>query len=362
MAMTRYLFGDLTTNDVIAEIPLQSVSFDRQLNDWGNFRGTLYLSQSGLPDDLVVQATTPGKCFVVVELDDVPVWDGVVWTRVYDSQAKDMNLTARTYEGYIEKQFVGDFARVAVEQQQIAADLLNDMQGNSSRDIGLVIPSGFVTTTPRDLTVLSSDYKNYLEVIGSVADGVDGFDWTIDTTRDPVSQEYVRTVRFGNTELGTTDGAPLSFDYPGNVTNYWRTDGMTNAATNLFLLGSGEGSDMLVGTATQDDLITNGFKRYDVTVSRKDINNQGLLNSMATQLGKQRRPPYTTIKFNVKADLDPIFGSYGLGDTCTIAIVDPRHPGGFTKTARIIAWTYSPESDDTVAEAEIVFEGDDLNE
>lgn len=362
MSMVRYLFGDLNTNQVLAEIPLQSVSMDRQLNDWGVLRGTTYLSRSNISDAEVVEATTPGKTFVVCEIDDVPVWDGIVWTRVYDSQAKDMNLTARTYEGFFEKNFVGDFARVSTEQQQIVADLINDLQSVGERNLGITVPTGFLTSIPRDLTVMRTEYKNYMEVISGIADGNDGFDWTITTTRNPMTGEYERTVRMGYPTLGATDSGNLSFDYPGNATNYWQSDGMTNAATNLFLLGSGEGADMLVGTAVQTDMLSSGHKRYDVSVARKDISNQTALTSMATQLGNQRRPPYSTIKFNTKADLDPVFGSYGLGDNCTIAIIDPRHPDGFSKTARVIAWSFRPSSDDSTAEAELVFEGDELNE
>lgn len=361
MAVTRYLFGDLASNTVIAEIPLQSVSMDRQLNDFGIFRATTYLDQSGISNADAILATTPGKCFVVCELDDVPVWDGIVWTRTYDSQGKDLQLTARTYEGYFEKRIIStDFTRTNTEQRQIVADLINDLQNTAFSAIGLDVPSGFTTTVTRDLTVLASDYKNYLEVISGITDGVDGFDWTIDTTRN-ASGQYVRTVRFGYPTLGAPDTQALSFDYPGQVTNYWQTDGMTNAATNLFLLGAGEGSAMLVGTDEQDDLLAGGFKRYDLVISRKDITDIFSLVSMAFQLGTQRRPPYTTIKFNTKADLDPVFGSYGLGDACTISIIDPRHPEGFSRTARIIGWTYRPASDDGTSEAELVFEGDDLN-
>lgn len=363
MAMVRYLFGNMATNEIIAELPLQSVSMDRQLNDYGVFRGTTYLDQTDVSNQDIIEATLPGRTFVVCELDNVPVWDGIVWTRTYDSQGKDLNLTARTYEGYFEKNLIAtSFGRTATEQRQIVADLINNLQADPNRNLGLVVPSGFDTTVLRDLSVLSTDFKNYLEVISGITDGVDGFDWTIDTQHDPVTGEYLRTVRFGYPTLGALDSGNLTFDYPGQVTNYWQTDGMTNAATDFFLLGAGEGSDMLVGAAEQTDMLTGGHKRYDAVVSRKDITDQASLNSMATQLGKQRRPPYTTIKFNTKGDLDPVFGSYGLGDNCSISIVDPRHPDGFTRIARVIAWVFRPASDDSTAEAELVFEGDDLND
>jgi hypothetical protein len=359
----KYLFGDMRSGDVIAEIPLQGVSMDKQLNDWGVFRGTCALDESDLSNADIDEATTPGKCFVVCEVEDVPMWDGIVWTRTYDSEGKDLQLTARTYEAYMEKQVLSSFARVNTEQLQIFEDLINNMQADPFRNLQLTLPPGpFTVFQARDLTVLASDYKNYLETISNIADGNDGFDWTIDTSRDQDSGAYIRSIRFGFPVLGNPDAAPLAFDYPGNVTNYWRTDGVTNAGTNLFLLGTGEGADMLVGVGVQQDMLDAGFPRYDIVIPRKDVGIQANLDSMAAQMAKQRRPPYTTIKFATKADLEPVFGSYGLGDACTISIIDARHPAGYTKTARIIAWTYKPTSDDGTAEAILTFEGDNLNE
>jgi hypothetical protein len=366
MARARYLFGDMASGDVIAEISLQGVSMDKQLNDWGVFRGTTALDQSvelGVSNADIVEATTPGKCFVVCEVEDVPMWDGIVWTRTYDSEGKDLQLTARTYEAYMEHQFAAPFSRTDTEQLQIFVDLIDTMQANPFQNLNLQLPAGpFPVLQPRDLNIASYDYRNYLETISGIADGNDGFDWTIDTTRDPTSGAYIRTVRAGFPILGNPDAAPLSFDYPGNVTNYWRTDGITNAGTALYLLGTGEGSEMLVGVDIQFDLLENGFPGYDLAIARKDIGIQDNLDSMARQLGKQRRPPYTTVKFATKADEEPVFGGYGLGDACTISIIDARHPDSYTRTARIIAWTYKPSSDDGTAEAILTFEGDNLNE
>lgn len=357
---TRYLFGDLTTREIIAELPMTSVSMDTKLNDWGVLRGTLYFDSTGINNEDIVAATTPGRAFVVCERGDTPIWDGIVWTSVYESQGKSLNITARSYAAYAEKQIMLDFTRTDLEQRNIFCDLWLDMQAPSNRNLGINVPATFPNTVLRSLDVKSSEYKNYLQVMSGISDGADGFDWTITTIKQ--NNKYLRSLKLGYPNLGATDVAGLSFEYPGNITNYWKTAGMTNAGTHLFLLGSGEGSDMKVGTAVQTDLIGTGFKRYDVVVPRKDIENQKQLNSMAVQMGSVRRPPLSVIKVFLKANLEPVFGSYGLGDTATVSILDPRHPNGFTTSARIVAMTYRPQSDDTVEQAELVFEGDDLNE
>src|ERR1041385_3253246 len=106
MANMRYLFGDLSTSQIIEEISLQSVQLDDKLNDWGNFRCSFKLDQSGKNNEDLLNATIPGRCFLIVERETTPIWGGIVWTRVYQSQAKDIELTARSWEAYAEKVFV----------------------------------------------------------------------------------------------------------------------------------------------------------------------------------------------------------------------------------------------------------------
>jgi hypothetical protein len=359
MPAVKYLFGDLATGDIICELPMTSVSMDLQLNQWSMLRGTMRFDSSGIDNQDIVDGTLPGRTTITVVREDTPIWSGIVWTRTYDSLGKDLNLSARTFDAYAERVFVGNFTRVAYEQRNIMVDLWNTMQTFTESNIGINIPSSFSTVVPRDLTVMASEYKNYYQNMTSIADGEDGFDWTITTTWE--NNEFVRTLRIGYPFLGTTSSAGLSFDYPGSILNYWKTDGMTSAATNLYVLGAGEGDAMLVGTSSLSELLQNGHKRFDLAISRKDISNQGQVNSLAAQLGMQRKPPLSTIKVMLKADIEPVFGSYGLGDTAILSIIDSRHPAGLQTSARIVAMSYRPQSDDSVEEVELIFDGDALN-
>jgi hypothetical protein len=361
MTSIKYLFGDLNTREIICELPLTGVSMDLKLNDWGIFRGTIHYDTSGVSNADIVAATQPGRNFLVVEREDTPIWDGIIWTSVYDSQAKSQNMTARTYEGYPDKQLIDeDFSRTDQEQRNIFRDLWSVMQSNVTRNIGITVPDVFPDVLTRSIDILATEYKTFYQAMTSISNGDDGFDWTISTIRQ--NNSYVRNLRIGYPFLGSLDAAGLSFDYPGNITNYWKTSNIGDAATNLYMLGAGEGSDMKVGTSVQTDLLESGFKRYDLVISRKDIDDQTQINSIALQQGSLRRPPLSVIKVFLKADIYPTFGSYGLGDTATVSIIDPRHPTGFTTSARIVALAYRPQSDDTVEQAELIFEGDDLNE
>lgn len=361
MVSVRYLFGDLDTREIIAELPLTGVSMNKKLNEAGIFRGTIHYDTSGISNQEIAAATSPGRSFVVAERGDTPIWDGIIWTSSYDSQAKVQNITARTYEAYPDKQIITtDFTRDNTEQRNIFRDLWIDLQSTNERNLGITVPSAFAPVLGRTLTVLASEYKTYGQVMSSISDGNDGFDWTITTIKQ--NNEYLRSLQIGYPVLGATDVAGLSFDYPGNITNYWKTSGVSSGATHLFMLGAGEGSSMIVSSAVQDDLIAGGMKRYDIVIARKDIDSQQQIDSLAAKLGYVRRVPVAVIKVMLKANLDPVFGSYGLGDAATVSILDPRHPEGLTTTARIVAFDYRPQSDDSVEQVELIFEGDELNE
>jgi hypothetical protein len=359
MSGIRYVFGRLSDRTVLAELTLEGVSMSSMLNDWGTFRATVRLDATGADNLDVINATVPGACFMVAERDDVVLWDGIVWSRTYDSLGKDLQLTCRQYEAYADKVFMGDYA-ISADPRNIMRDLWTTLQAQTYCNLGINIPSAFLAASTVDLSTLATDKKTYLTNMQALADGVEGFDWKIVTTKD--GYNYRRELHIGSPALGTSDPSGMSFEYPGNIFNYWKTDGITNAGTHMFVLGDGDGSDIIVGTYVAQDLLDSGFNRFDVSYPRKDMDNPDLVQSFADQIGPQRRPPFTSLKVQVKGDLEPIFGSYGLGDSCTVAIMDARHPLGFQSVARLVAWNYTPQSDESSDEVQLVFEGDELND
>lgn len=356
----RYFFGNLRTGTVVDEFSLRGVTMDTKLNDWGNLNATASLDQSGKDNIDIVNATQPGKNFIVVERNGVPIWDGIIWTRTWSTQSKTLQISARGLETYFEKVLITqDLSWEDYEQRNIMRELVNTMQSNENTNLGLTVPGSFPTIVTRDLTVLASEYKNYASVISSIADGVDGFDWTVSTSKN-TDGTYLRSLRIGYPVLGSiTDG--LTFDFPGGVTNYYETESMTDAGTRIYVLGSGEGSDMLTASYENTFMTTNDWLRFDTIFSRKDVTDQNVLNSIASQQGMLRRAPAAFFKVNIMGDRAPVFGSYGLGDQASVYIIDARHPEGILIQPRIVAMSYRPPSDDGVEEAQLVFEGDELS-
>jgi hypothetical protein len=232
------------------------------------------------------------------------------------------------------------------------------MQADFGSNINVVVPAAFTDAVLKDLSVLSTDGKYYADIMAQLADGDDGFDWYINVTKDGTT--YRKDLLIGYPQLGTNPfEGMVVFEYPGNITQYYFTEVMIDAGTNIFAIGEGEGSTAIIGTFEDTALITTGEVRWDVDAPHKSVNDQAAIDSLAAQEGIIRRPPMPVIKMTVKANLEPVFGSYGLGDTCGIVIQDARFPPpGVDLHKRLLKWELTPQSSDATEEASLIFDGD----
>lgn len=358
MAEVRYYFGDVLTGAVIDEISMQSVSMKVDL-DAGEFRGTFHLDQTGKDNETLISATIPGRCYCVVERDGTVLGDYILTTRTYQSQAKSVQLYGRGWKSYPYTRFARtDLAYDDVDQLQVFLDLYELMQEDSNSAqvvLPTYSPSGVLVT----LDVATTELKTYGNVIDSFANADTGFDWTIDTQR--IDNTYQRRLRIGYPQLGSISGdGVVVLEYPGNITNYWINDTLGSSGTHLYVIGGGEGDSMPMIEKIHDDLLAGGFPRYDIDSSHKDIDDEVILDALATQEARIRKPPMGVLTLELKADQEPGVGSYNPGDAVRIVIRDPRFPNTFTKDTRLLSYDYEPPSDSSTELTRLVFEGDDL--
>lgn len=357
MPQVSYIFGDMLTGAVIEEIPLYGVSMTRAIGS-GDFRGSFQLDMSGKRNEDLIAATVAGRCYVVCERDGAPVWDGFIATRTYQSQAKVFQLYAKSWELYPDhRDMRTDFEQLTIEQRNIFLALWQELMATANTP-PIILPSSFSTVVTKSLTVKAFEHKRYRAAMDMVANGVDGFDWTIDTIKTVGS--YQRTLRIGYPTIGAT--AQIYFDYPGNVLNYWLNDSLSEKGTNIFGLGAGEGSTMLTQEVIHADLLAGGFPRYDAHVSFKTVIDADILTSLTTQAALMSKATTPTLTVELKADRDPVFGGYGLGDAVQIYINDARHPDPASRTynSRIVGWEYYPPSSEKTEQVRMVFQGEDL--
>ncbi len=308
MTQYTYAFYTLRNEIVIAEVPLYGVFVTNQINGPGQMTGTFQLNEIGIRNSDLVQATVPGQTAVAIERNGIVVWTGIVWSRVYQSQSKSFELFCWGFEAYPSRaRILTDVTYLSLQNRlNVFRKLWLDMQSVTGRNLNINVPPTYANTYNQmadNLTVLATDRKFYSEIMSQLSDAASGgFDWTIDVTR--VGSNYVKNLRLGWPSFGTTSSpSSLVFEYPGNILNYYQTESMADAGTHVSALGSGQSDSMLVANGDNggDVMVTQGWPRWDVDVSRKDVAVQSDLNGIAAQEALVRRPPMASIRATVKA-------------------------------------------------------------
>lgn len=360
MAEYSFVFNSVRAEQVNQEISLFGVYMSMAMNaDDGQFDGTFQLDQTGKRNEDLITSTVPNASYVVAERNGIPIGGWIITSRVYSAQSKTFQLHGMTFDIYPKRaRILTDLTFDNIEQREIFKSLWSGMQSVYGRNLNVNIPSGtFPNVVRKTLSLKAIDIKYYGEVMSSIADAVDGFDWYITFTKQ--GNYYKKDLLIGYPNLGTSESVgSVVFDYPGNVTQYYLTESVADAGTNILVIGAGEGSSMLKSEVAHTDLLNNGMLRLDVDIARKDINSQTILNSIALNEAATRKAPMTVIKLTVKADKTPEFGSYNLGDTLKMYLEDARNPNGTTLTKRLIKWELHVPSADSVEEVDLTFEGD----
>jgi hypothetical protein len=98
----RYYLTDLLSNQIISEVPFRDVSFERVNRRAGSFSGTIPFIEvtSGLN---LYEATMPGRSGLYVMRNNVCVWGGILWSRTYDVDKRELSVTGSEFMSYFYK-------------------------------------------------------------------------------------------------------------------------------------------------------------------------------------------------------------------------------------------------------------------
>lgn len=358
-----YLFVDLRTDTLLAELPLASVSYSFELNGIGTLTGTIPYNSETLPLDPET-ASTPGRTAVYVDRDGVLVWGGIVWTRQQATGGKQIQAAeflSYYQHRYVKKTLSTDTSllinaafvdaggqRLYPDQKFLVWSLLRYANDQPGGDIHVDINA---LTAPADGVTRTATYFGYerpeiYKAISELAAADDGFDvaievgWTSSANNNPPTRfRRARTWFPRRGRPASQSGLVFSKGGgTGSILSYeWPEDG-TAMVTEMSGLGAGSGEAKIVKTSAAQDLIDAGWPllegvaTYDGVVDEAQV--QGLTNADLDAASSSQVQP----TFEVSADTDPAFGSYSVGDEALFVIdPEPQSPAGREGVLRIVS-------------------------
>ena len=342
MATYRYIFADLLTNQILAELPLTGVSFSQQLNTAGTFTAKLQLSGYNSYSLNVAPATIPARTAIYVDRNGVLIWGGILWHRLYTSKDQTLTLTATEFESYFDRRRItNDTILYAVDQLTAVQTIVNNAQSVTNGNIGVIVgteTSGILVNR----SIYGYEYKTVFSAIQDLSRSSTGFDFNIKVSYD-VNNNPIKTLQLGYPRYGLnyspTSPTATVLDFPANLVEYeWPEDGSL-AANYIYTLGAGSNPGRLSFTAFDGTKIAAGWPLLEEQANYSDVSDLTLLTGLGNGKVAVVSYPPTTIKITIPADKDPVLGSYAIGDSARVKILDDRFTTQLDLVYRIVAFS-----------------------
>ena len=348
MAQTvyRYLFADLLTNDILAELPLTGVTFTQALNQAGTLNAHLLISDAREGAYDIQGSTIPGRTALYVERDNVLVWGGIIWLRTYNADKQTLDFSAREFESYFERRRIAvSQAYNNTDQLTVVESLVNNAQSATNGNIGIIVGS---ETSSVLVTRVYYQYelKNLFEAIKDLATSSEGFDFNIDVYYDS-SLNPRKILRldypYRGTPYSSTSPTALVFEFPGNIIAYDYPEDASITANLLWGVGPGSNEGKLLAEADIPGQWAAGWPLLEDATNYADVYDPALLSNLTSAEVTAKQNPVTSMKIVLSGPQDdPPLGSFKTGDQCLVRITDSRFPNngsgyGLVVIKRIIA-------------------------
>ena len=302
-AQFRALIATVTAPTVfIAELPITGLQYQTAINAPATATVEMPLDAPGAP------TIAAGSTVLWIERNDALVFGGVIWAVAGDAGQNTATVSAGDFLTYLQRRTIRttqtftnadqlDVARAIVDYANAVPDALNIIGTAGTNTSGVNISRTFP----------SWERKNVGAAIEQLADVNNGFDFVLELTY----QGNTPTVELVLTSPNTGNPTDHVFDLQANIETLSFTADATQLATQVDALGSGEGPDKLVATATQ---ASSAYALTQTTIAFSDIAGATLLGTHADRQLALRRAPITAVSAVIRPDVDPLPGTYAAGD------------------------------------------------
>jgi hypothetical protein len=368
-----YLFCDLVTDQVIAELPLQQVTYETILSGIGTLRAFVPLNAETAPLD-PIGSTVGGRTVLYVDRDGVIVWSGIVWTR--QLAAGGFTIQAAEFLSYYQRRFIRDTistnpanvtdTRFIPDGNLIYGDqkfaLWSLFQYAGSRPGGNVLVStnllvGVADGVSRDLTYYGYERPEIYATMQQLSQADDGFDFAVECGWNPIVNNLpptrYRRARSWYPQRGRSaadSGLVFSKGGPSaSIVDYDWPEDFTAVATQTWALGDGQGESRIIAGATDSDLLMAGWPLLEAVQSYDGVTQATRAQGYANADLNARSGAAVAPTFTVLADADPVLGTYEVGDAALFSIApEPRWPDGMDAELRILGMQVTASSPELV--------------
>ncbi|TFV83164.1 hypothetical protein [Blastococcus sp. CT_GayMR16] len=306
--------------------------------------------------------TTPRRTVIWPMRDNRPVGCFLVWARpgyragnpVMTVQADriDSLLAARTVRATLQFSQVDqlgiarDLIRYALGRPLLHA-LEQPLSKGPAADVPWLRLDPAVSGVLRDRLELDGyqalSRKKISELLAELAAVQGGFEQRLDYAIDPVTNAPFATWRFGYPTLGVSAAdTQLVFEHPGVVEDLVLDEDAYTSANLVDVLGAGEGESKIIATALDTRETDTGGPLLEYTHTGDETQLENAFAKASAQLA-DRLGVNEGWTLRVRADAEPAFGSYVLGDHIVARVSDTRWPLREV-LLRVIGWDIHPST------------------
>ncbi|WNI15581.1 hypothetical protein [Actinacidiphila sp. ITFR-21] len=356
-----FLACDLLTDQVIAELPLQQVQYERVLSGIGTLTAFLPLADETLPLDPIT-ATTGGRTALYVDRDGVIVWGGIIWTR--RPAPGGVTIQAAEFLSYYQHRYITQTLST-VAANVTDTDLVPNGQllygdqkwmmwslfqwaalspgGNIGIDINLL--GGAADGITREATFFGYERPELFATMQQLSQADNGFDFAIEVGWNPIHNNeaptrYRRARTYFPQRGRSAVDSGLVFSKGGpaaSIVAYDWPEDWTSMATRTYALGGGDGEARLIAQGVDADLLMSGWPLLESVATYSGVTQLATLQGHANADIITRSGAAVAPTFDVLADGDPAFGTYTEGDRAIFSIApEPRFPDGLDVELRIL--------------------------
>lgn len=356
-----YLACDLITGNVREALQLTQASFARDLNTPGPFSALMPL---GGVDPLVaaarIDAVAPGRSSIVAVRDGVALGEWIVWEADADNDGSPYKLGGDYITSYLDSvrpvfsNTAGDlpeFGWTATEQLTIANALAGQAADPitistappGSRGIALTIPATAPSGNAVDQTDWPAAGKYVGPMMAELASAPGGFDWDIDVTLN--GNQVVRSLTLSYPRRGIDSGIvlqPAEGSPGGNVTHVATQATGRRIATQVVGVGGGQGAGQLFSYSNNTASVS-VYPLLQSTYTDTTVFDPVALQKQSDALAMNSRDPLLPPQVTIRADVDPVLGSYRCGDYVTLIMGSSTNfPNGYQQKLRITSIQVNP--------------------